>query len=638
MTRRSFSRLLLALAPLLAAAPGGAALLFDTDPPRPPVSVALRRVLGGLDQPTAIANAGDGRLFLALQGGLVVIVEQGALRPEAFLDIRPLMTQSGPGAHSGEQGLLGLAVHPRYAQNGFFFVDYTDQLGAIVVARYRVSAEDPQRADPASGRILLTIPKQYVNHNGGQIQFGPDGYLYVSVGDGGGAGGPSCFSQKSDSLLGKLLRLDVDANVDTPPYHGIPASNPFPGSPIWATGLRNAWRFSFDRLTGDLWIADVGESAREEIDVQPAGTPGGRNYGWKLMEGTACFSTASCPVGSPPCGSPDLTPPVLEYGHGGGECSITGGYVSRAPSLPHVWGIYFFGDLCSGRLWAADRQGESWRVRQLPQRLPGVDTFGEDHAGNLWAATHEGELFELVPELPVDTPGLYHPAAARFLLKDLLQDGPEDRTLRWGRPRNLWVPLAGDWDGDGRTGVGLWDAGAGLFRLKNTIQQGFADLLFAIQPPSSHAVPLAGDWDGDGKDTVGFYEPTTSTFHLTNVLAGTGLPVVFQFGGGGLPVVGDWDGDGRDTVGLYVSGRGAFLLRNELSAGPPSLRVRTGTPKAGCLPLAGDWDGDGKDSVGLYDPATATFRLLDALRSGPDDRIVRFGTPGAGQVPLAGEW
>src|SRR6185436_12646772 len=226
--------LLLPLLALLAAAPGGA-VLFDTDPPQPPIAVTLRHVLGGLDRPTSIAHAGDvyggdDRLFLTLQGGLVVIVEGGALRPEPFLDIRSLMTESHPGPHSGEQGLLGLAFHPRYAQNGFFFVDYTDRLGAVVIARYQVSS-DPQRADPASGRILLTIPKPYVNHNGGQLQFGPDGHLYVSVGDGGGAGGPSCFSQKTDTLLGKLLRLDVDANAGTPPYHGIPADNPFPGSP-----------------------------------------------------------------------------------------------------------------------------------------------------------------------------------------------------------------------------------------------------------------------------------------------------------------------------------------------------------------------------------------------------------------------
>lgn len=625
MSRRLFSRLLPVLAPLLALP---APLLFDTDVPAP-APVALRQVLGGLDRPTSIAHAGDDRLFLTLQGGLVVILEQDVLRPEPFLDIQSLVTRDG----SSEQGLLGLAFHPRYAQNGYLFVDYTDHLGAVVVARYQVSG-DPQRADPASGRILLTIPKPFANHNGGQLHFGPDGYLYVSTGDGGGAGGPSCLSQRSDSLLGKILRIDVDANADAPPYHGIPAGNPFPGSPIWASGLRNPWRFSFDRRTGDLWIGDVGQNSREEVNLQPAGTPGGRNFGWKPMEGSLCFSSGACPVGTPPCNSSSYSLPVLEYGRKKGECSVTGGYVSRAPSLPHVWGVYFFGDLCTGKIWTAGRQGETWSLRQLPERIHGVDTFGEDRAGNLWVATHPGELFKLVPQLPVDTLGLYDPVTARFLVKDLHLDGPEDRALRFGTPGSSWLPLAGDWNGDGRTGVGFWDAGAGVFRLKNALRRGPADVVFAIPPPSGRALPLAGDWDGDGRDTVGFYDPATSTFHLTNSLSGNRFPIVFAFGGGGRPVAGDWDGDGRDSVGLHVPGRGVVLLRNQLSSGAASLRVRV----SGGLPLAGDWDGDGDDSIGLFDPATATFRLLDGTRTGPADRVIRFGTPGAGQVPLAGEW
>lgn len=644
MTLRPMSRLVLALAPLLPAP-----LLFDTDPPRPPVPVVLRQALGGLDRPVSIAHAGDARLFLALQGGLVVIVENGAVRPEPFLDIQSLVTRGSSGAHSGEQGLLGLAFHPRYAENGFFFVDYTDRLGAIVVARYRVDSSDPQRADPASGRILLTIPKPYINHNGGQLQFGPDGFLYVGVGDGGGSGGPSCFAQRSDSLFGKLLRIDVDTNVETPPYHGIPAGNPLPGSLIWASGLRNPWRFSFDRATGDLWIADVGEAGREEVDVQLAGTPGGLNFGWKPMEGSTCFSMGSCPAGTPKCGSPDLTLPVLEYRHGDGDCSITGGYVARSPALPHVWGAYFFADLCSGRLWAANQhQGEplasrsnqlgTWNVRQLPQLLRGVVTFGEDRAGRLWLATYDGGLFELVPRFPVDTPGLYAPAQARFLFKDLFLDGVEDRSVRFSRPQLGWLPLAGDWNGDGRTTIGAWDPAARTFRLKNTLQPAGADLFRSATPPSDRAIPLAGDWDGDGRDSVGFYDPATSTFHLTNRWSAGPCEIVFAFGQGGLPVAGDWNGDGRDSVGLYVPGRSAFLLRNGLSAGPPSVRVGFGTPRAGWLPLAGDWDGDGDDTPGLYDPATATFHLLAALRPGPADRVVRFGTPGAGQVPLAGEW
>jgi hypothetical protein len=626
---------------LLAAGPARGENLFTIDPPPPSIPVALRPVLTGLERPTSIthagdANAGDDRLFLTLQEGLVVFLDGKALHPEPFLDIRSLMTPPKPQAHGGEQGLLGLAFHPRYDENGLFFVCYTDRNGAVTVARYRVS-DDPGRADPASSRILLSLSKKHPNHNGGQIQFGPDGYLYIAVGDGGAEGDPECLAQKESSLFGKILRIDVDVDLDAgaalPPYYGIPPTNPFPGREIWVSGLRNPWRFSFDRATGDLWIADVGTSRREEIDILPAGAPGGRNYGWKLLEGSSCFSNVACPVGTPLCDSPLYTPPDLEYAHGTGECSITGGYVSRAPSLPHAWGVYFFGDLCSGRLWAAQRHDGAWTVRQLPEKAPSVVTFGEDRAGNLWLATYSGTLYQLAPQHPVDTPGLYAPAQARYLFKDLWMDGPEDRTLRFGRANRGWLPLAGDWDGDGRTTIGSWDPAGRIFRLKNALGPGGADLLWTITPPSDRALPVAGDWDGDGRDSVGFYDPLTSTFHLTNRQSAGTFEIVFAFGQGGLPVAGDWDGDGGDSVGLYVPGRGVFLLRNELSAGSPALRLRFGAGHSNALPVAGDWDGDGRDTVGLYDPATATFRL-----DGPTGRTVRFGTPGAAQIPMAGEW
>ncbi|HSN87288.1 MAG TPA: PQQ-dependent sugar dehydrogenase, partial [Thermoanaerobaculia bacterium] len=218
-------RALLLLLALLAAGPVRGENLFTIDPPPPSIPVALRPVLAGLERPTSIAHAGDDRLFLTLQEGLVVFLDGEALHPQPFLDIRSLMTAPKPQAHGGEQGLLGLAFHPRYAENGLFFVCYTDRNGAVTVARYRVS-DNPGRADPASGRILLSLPKKQPNHNGGQIQFGPDGYLYIAVGDGGAEGDPECLAQKDSSLFGKILRIDVDVDLDAgatlPPYYGIP--------------------------------------------------------------------------------------------------------------------------------------------------------------------------------------------------------------------------------------------------------------------------------------------------------------------------------------------------------------------------------------------------------------------------------
>ena len=310
-----------------------------------------------------------------------------------FLDVTPLI------ACCGERGLLSVAFHPRYAENGLFFVDYTNTGGHIVVARYRVSPANPDAADPASGVVLLTIPHPEPNHNGGQLQFGPDGYLYVGTGDGGSADDPPCNAQRDDTLLGKILRLDVDQSAASPPYYGIPPSNPFVSragarGEIWAKGLRNPWRFSFDRATGDLRIGDVGQTLREEVDFQPAASPGGEKYGWKLMEGSLCGGGggASCPEPVPECAAAGLVRPVLEYSHVSGSCAVTGGYVYRGSRIPELSGRYLYGDFCSGRIWA---DGEP----AIPF-APGLTTFGEDLAGELYVATEGGALYRIVNANP----------------------------------------------------------------------------------------------------------------------------------------------------------------------------------------------------------------------------------------------
>jgi glucose/arabinose dehydrogenase len=362
--------------------------------------VVLTPLATGLTGITSITNAGDGRLFLTLQRGQIVIWDGLEILPTPFLDV------SSEIICCGEQGLLSVAFHPGYAQNRFFFVDYTNLTGQTVIARYRVSA-NPNVADASSGVILLTIDQPYANHNGGQLQFGPDGYLYVGMGDGGSANDPLCNAQSSQSLLGKLLRIDVDRNVTTPPYYGIPPSNPFivngdAPPEAWAKGLRNPWRFSFDRLTGDLLIGDVGQGSWEEVDFQPAGDPGGRNYGWKLMEGTHCGGggNAGCVPGVPPCGDPAYTLPVLEYDHGGGRCSITGGYVYRGLSIPGLYGMYVYGDYCSGQIWAATSQSGTWSPVLLPIQTSSLQTFGQDAIGELYVGTGSGTLAIVQPAVP----------------------------------------------------------------------------------------------------------------------------------------------------------------------------------------------------------------------------------------------
>jgi glucose/arabinose dehydrogenase len=373
-----------------------------------PPEIALQTVVTGLASPTAIAHAADSRLFLTLQRGRIVIVDAGRLLPTTFLDIQPLVSCCQ------ERGLLGLAFHPRYAENGLFFVDYTNTAGDTVIARYRVSASDPNAADPATAIILLTIAQPFANHNGGQLAFGPDGDLYIGMGDGGSANDPMCNAQRDDTLLGKILRIDVDANASSPPFYGIPPDNPFaaPGGArdeIWARGLRNPWRFSFDRQTGDLYIGDVGQGAREEVDFEAAGSAGGRNYGWKVMEGTACGGggTSGCPSGTAACNSAELTAPVLEYTHSGGDCSITGGYVYRGPFFAELAGTYLYGDYCTGKLWGATRSPTgTWATRLFSPRAAGLTTFGEDAAGEVYLATEGGLLARIVNANPMAAPAV----------------------------------------------------------------------------------------------------------------------------------------------------------------------------------------------------------------------------------------
>ncbi|HYN19730.1 MAG TPA: PQQ-dependent sugar dehydrogenase, partial [Thermoanaerobaculia bacterium] len=561
-------RLLLLLALAMPAQEAPAPSVFQ--PVKPVRAAALRDLGVDLFRLTSVTNAGDDRLFLTQQNGLLHVFD-GKLPPEPFLDLRSVVSTGG------ERGLLSAAFHPEYSHNGLLFVAYTDLENALAIARYHVSA-DPDRADAASGKVVLRIPKKYQEHNGGQIHFGPDGYLYLSVGDGGSeghvGGDPECVAQQGSTLFGKILRLDVDRSENGKAY-AIPADNPFRGNSgtsgmpaeVWALGLRNPWRFSFDRLKGDLYIGDVGEDLREEIDFQPAGSPGGRNFGWKVMEGSTCFSTAACPAATPPCGSPAYTPPILEYGHEDGRCSVTGGFVYRGTGLPHLHGAYVFGDQCNGQLWAAERKGSTLEVHELPLRALYVTSFGEDRKGEIHLTTLDGRLHRLTAPHPVDTVALWEPATARLLLKDLHVSGPEDRVLRLGSRARGTIPLAGDWDGDGRTSLGLYEPKSGLFRLKGTPES--SDLLLTFHPSAAgrNAVPLAGDWDGDGKDSVGFYEPKTSTFELKNTYHGDRAELSFRFGpprNRWLPITGDWDGDGKDGVGFYDPVQGVFRLKNRL--------------------------------------------------------------------------
>ena len=350
-------------------------LLIAFTAPASALDLRLTSVLTNTQGVVDVVNAGDGtqRLYLVQQPGQVRVFAANTLRAEPFLDI-----SSRIGATGDEQGLLSAAFPPNYTSKRYFYVLFTAPDRSVNVARYRVSA-DNVRADPASEQIVLRVPHPETNHNGGKLLFGPDGYLYVSIGDGGGANDPFLTGQNPNQLLGKVLRIDTESGDAT---YRVPASNPFVGREgyrpeIWALGLRNPWRMSFDRATGDLWIADVGQGQREEVNFQPANSAGGQNYGWSVYEGTRCFR------GGDSCSTPGLTSPVAEYDHSLG-CSITGGYVYRGSAYPALVGTYLYADYCSGRVFAITRSGDAFTATQQLDTPYGVSTFGEDERGNIY--------------------------------------------------------------------------------------------------------------------------------------------------------------------------------------------------------------------------------------------------------------
>ncbi|HEY0036883.1 MAG TPA: PQQ-dependent sugar dehydrogenase [Longimicrobium sp.] len=358
------------------------------DPGESPGQPALRlvEVASGLQSPVHLtAPASDARLFIVEQPGRIRIVENGQLLPTPFLDIAAKVSSGG------ERGLLSVAFHPRYTQNGFLYVNYTDRAGDTRIERYRVSA-NRNVADPASASLVLHVRQPYSNHNGGQVAFGPDGMLYIGMGDGGGGGDPEEAGQDPLQLLGKLLRIDVDA---AQPY-GMPAGNPYAGKAggrgeIWALGMRNPWRFSFDHTAKLLFVADVGQNRLEEVNVVPAGQAG-VNYGWDTMEASDCFEPST---GCPRAG---LTLPVLEYTHDDG-CSITGGFVYRGQAIPALQGHYLYADYCEGWVRSfryADGQAADKRSYPLPH-IGNISSFGEDSQRELYVISHRGTVHRIAP-------------------------------------------------------------------------------------------------------------------------------------------------------------------------------------------------------------------------------------------------
>jgi glucose/arabinose dehydrogenase len=332
--------------------------------------------IASLQRPVDLQTDGSGRLFVIEKVGRIRSIENDQLLETPFLDITDRV-----GSNGNEQGLLGFAFHPQYRENGRFFVNYTDTRGDTVIARFEVSS-DPSTADPNSEVPLFGYDQPFPNHNGGAMVFGSDGYLYIGIGDGGAAGDPLGNAQNTGTMLGKILRLDVDSAEPV----AVPADNPF-GNEVWAYGLRNPWRMSFDRLTGDLYIGDVGQGEWEEIDFLTAGSPGGANFGWDHREGSHDYE------GGGPEGMID---PVAEYSHPEGGCSVTGGYVYRG-SMPEWNGIYLYGDYCTGMIWGLIQIEGGWQTQLLFDVDVTITSFGQDEAGEIYLISDNGGIFRLVP-------------------------------------------------------------------------------------------------------------------------------------------------------------------------------------------------------------------------------------------------
>jgi glucose/arabinose dehydrogenase len=338
-----------------------------------PNNFAWVPVVDGLNRPVDLQSAfdGSGRLFIIEKYGVIRIFKDGQLMPQPFLNIEDRVDDG-----SNEMGLLGLAFHPDYEQNGYFYVNYTGDGGNTRISRFQAVGDS---ADPNSEQVLMVVDQPFPNHNGGAVVFGPDGYLYLGLGDGGAAGDPFKNGQNTGALLGKILRIDVNNGV---PY-AVPADNPF-GNEVWAYGLRNPWRMSFDRATGDLWIGDVGQNKYEEIDYLPAGSAGGANFGWSIMEASYGYDGTS---------QPGMFLPAAEYSHDFG-CSVTGGYVYRG-SMPEWNGVYLYGDYCTGTVWGLILSNGQWQSQVMFETDLLITSFGVDEAGELYLVSDNGSAYIL---------------------------------------------------------------------------------------------------------------------------------------------------------------------------------------------------------------------------------------------------
>ena len=604
--------------------------IHGLDAPIPNIGdfISLTSIANGFTFPLAIKNAGDGTgwLYIVEQGGRILIYDGTQVLPTPFLDISALVTSGG------EQGLLDITFHPDYTNNGLFYVHFNDLNGDTVIARYSRGV-DPAQADPLSGFLIFITDQTLANHNGGQMDFGPDGYLYLALGDGGVPGNTEFnTAQDLDSFLGKILRFDVDGGS---PY-AIPPDNPFVNTPgafpeIWAYGLRNPFRFSFDRQTGDLFISDVGNDTLEEVNFQPAGDPGGHNYGWPIMEATLCTVSPGCNDGS-------LTLPILAYDHNSGDCSVIGGYRHRGNNFPQLNGIYFYGDLCSGKIRGATQDiNGNWQSQVLLDTQNTITSLGEDEDGNIYLLDFTGVLFRIdqniTPKLVNDFDGndesdllIFNPSSGDTIVGLLnagtLQSGNLVTTLDIAAGES--INATADFNGDKKKDILSYSNTTG--EIKTLLLDGSTLLstnsILSVYPQSNFVVQGTGDFDGNGRDEIIVHNPVsgqTAIFYLDET--GTALSSIEQIaevdttGNWTLNNTGDFNGDGKTDLLLYNTELGGILIIFMDGSTQVSFAVVTELPPASgwIVQDTADFNADGRMDLLLFntgDGVTATI-LLD---------------------------